>query len=103
MIAAVVWHVSPDTVTVLLSVLIPIVTAAVTKSAAPKLLKGCVSLLMSAIVGLFSTAVTASGADFSQQTLFLAAISFVIQLASYLGFYKPVDINNRIAPTKGLG
>lgn len=92
------------TVTIILSVIIPIATGLLTKAHAHPLLKGAVSLTLAAATGLVSTAVgSGGGAVISQEALRMAALAWVIQLATYLGIYQPAGLNDHLSPGTGLG
>lgn len=97
-------HLSPLTVTVLSGLVIPIVVGLLTKYNAPAIVKGAISLFLSAVAGLVAqNIIPDGGAVISQDALFYAAIAFVTQLAMYLGIYKPLDLNEKTAPKVGIG
>lgn len=91
------------TVTLIVSVFVPVLTAIITKLDTSAQVKGVVTLVLnlinSAVVGQI---VSDGSAVFSQETLVAALIGMTISVASYLGFYKPVEINAKAFPTKGL-
>lgn len=91
------------TVTLIVSVFIPVATAIITKLDTSAQVKGVITLVLnlinSAVVG---QVVSDGSAVFSQETLIAALIGMTISVASYLGFYKPVEINAKMLPTKGL-
>lgn len=92
------------TVNVILGFIIPVLTAVVTKASASPVLKGAVTLTLSAIAGLINTAITITGeAVFSQAMVQQATLTWLIALASYLGLWKQLEINNKLAPEFGLG
>lgn len=94
---------NPFTVLVILSWVIPVLTGLITKLNAPDIVKGGVALTLSYVAAAVSQAVTEDGsAIFSQETLSMAALSYVIQLSGYLGLMKPLKINEKLLPTKGL-
>lgn len=91
-------------VTMIVSYLIPAVTALLTKANASAWLKQFVTALLAAVNGLVVTATQIDGtAVVSKQALVLALGSFIAAQASYVALYKPHDANAKIAPTKGLG
>lgn len=97
-------HLSPLTVSVLSGPVIPIIVGILTKVNAPALVKGSISLFLSAVAGLLAQNIVADGgAVLSQAAIFYAAIAFVTQLAMYLGIYKPLDLNAKTAPKLGIG
>lgn len=91
------------TVTFIVSVFIPIITAVVTKLDTSATVKGVVTLILNLVNASVVGAVVADGsAVFSEETLIAALIGMTISVASYLGFYKPVDINAKALPEKGI-
>lgn len=97
-------HLSSFIVTALVTMVLPAVTAFVTKATASVGLKQFVTALLSAVTGLVVTATTLSGtALISKQAALLALTTFITTQATYWGFYKPHNANAKIAPTVGLG
>lgn len=91
-------------VTGLVSVLLPIVTGLVTKYRAPAIVKGLTALAVSAVNGLVMGGIAVDGsAHIAKAAIVLALVSFVIQTASYLGVYQPIDANARLLPDAGIG
>lgn len=91
-------------VTMIVSYLIPAVTALLTKANASAWLKQFVTAVLAAANGLVVTATQIDGtAVISKQALVLALGSFIAAQASYVGLYKPHAANAKIAPAKGLG
>ena len=90
-------------VTLLISVFIPIVTSIVTKLDTSGQIKGLITLVLNLVNAAVVGAITADGSSvFSEETLIAALVGMAISVASYLGFYKPVDMNAKLAPTKGI-
>lgn len=95
---------APFTVSVLSSLVIPVLVALVTKSGASSKLKGSLLLVLSSVAGVIATNLdTFGGAVLSQQTIQNAGMAFATSLAMYLGFYKTLGINDKLAPNFGLG
>lgn len=91
-------------VQLIVAVLIPIVTGLLTKSAASATVKQVVSIVLVGAAALIINGVTDGGdAVFTLQTLYDAVLMWVIQIATYLGVYKPHDVNASLAPQSGLG
>lgn len=91
-------------VTGLVSVLLPIVTGLLTKYRAPAIVKGLTSLAVSAVHGTIMGSLAVDGsAHIARAAIVLALVSFVIQAATYLGVYQPLDANARLLPDVGLG
>lgn len=88
----------------LTAVLIPVVTGLVTKYTLPAFWKFFVTLVVSTVAAGVNEAVTADGtAVISKHTAVLALYTVAIATLSYLGIYKPVDANKKLAPDKGIG
>jgi hypothetical protein len=91
-------------VTLIISYLIPLVTATITKLDASATVKQFVTAVLAAINGFLTNALTTDGgAFFSAQALLFAVLSFATAQTAYLGTYKPHRINSKIAPMKGIG
>lgn len=91
-------------VTMIVSYLIPAITALLTKASASVGVKQFVTALLAALNGVVVTATQIDGtAVISKQAAVLALGSFIAAQASYVGLYKPHDANAKIAPAKGLG
>lgn len=104
MIAATTITTSALVVTMLLSYVIPAITALLTKLEANVWLKQAITGLLAAISGLLTTATTVDGsAVFSSDALVLALGSFVLSQAVYLGLYKPHHLSENLLPEVGLG
>ena len=95
------------TVTVILSFVLPFLNGLITHINASKTLKGAVGMFLSAAAALVANAVGNDVTAFiSQQVFTYAVLAFVIQLTTYLGFYRNIGdggINNFLAPNAGIG
>lgn len=92
------------TVSLIVSLFIPIAVGLLTKSSLSAVWKGVINIILSAVNAAVVTATLADGtAVFSQETLVTAFFAMVVSLATYLQVYKPIDVNAKLAPDKGLG
>lgn len=91
-------------VTLLVSLVIPLLNGILTKANASAGVHQIVTLVLSAATGFLATATQADGtAVFSMHSLFLALLALVVSIASYLGIYKPHNANAKLGADKGLG
>jgi len=91
-------------VTMIVSYLIPLATALITKLSASALVKQLVTAFLSAVTGFLTVSAGANGtAVFSAQSVLFAALSFAIANISYLSIFKPHDADAKILPTAGIG
>lgn len=86
----------------LVSLVIPIVVELLAKARASKRVKGVLALVASALVSLVDL-VAGSGGVVATDALQTFGIVFLIQLAAYLGVYKPLGLPGSIAPDAGFG
>lgn len=91
-------------VTMLVSLLLPVVTGIVTKYSAPAIVKSLVALAVSSINGVVMGGLAVDGtAHIAKAAIMLAVLSFAIQTATYLGVYKPNDVNAALGQSFGIG
>lgn len=91
-------------VTLISTFVIPIITGLLTKYNAGPGLKQFVTAILSAVAGLISSGSMPDGtATFSKETLLLVLTTFIVTQATYLGIYKPFDLNGKTAPGSGIG
>lgn len=91
-------------VMLLLSLVIPAVVGLVTKYNAPPVVKYVVTLLASTVASVVNAAITLDGtAVVSKEAAILAGVQFLTATLVYLGLYKPVDANAKLAPNSGIG
>lgn len=91
-------------VLVLTSFLIPLAVGLLTKLQASPTVKQVLTLVLSSITGLVTTATQADGtAVISATSAQYALLALGIAIVSYLGVYKPQGANARLAPNSGLG
>jgi len=90
--------------TLIVSALIPLVVGLLTKVSAGAKLKAIVSIVLNAVQALIVSSVTSDGSSvISTQTLILWVIGVATSIGSYVGVWKSVDINQKLAPSFGLG
>lgn len=95
---------SATLVTMLVSYVIPILTAFITQSSASTGLKQFVTALLSAINGLIVGGLVNDGsAALSKESILFAVGSFVLANVSYITFWKPRSLNAKVAPNFGVG
>lgn len=97
------------TVTMVISLFIPIVNGIITKATLSSWVKGLLTLILNAVSAAVVTATVADGtAVFSEQTLIATLLGLAISVATYVGVYKPAgltssDNGGKLGPTHGLG
>jgi len=92
------------TVSAIVSLFIPVLVGLLTKSSLNSVWKGALNVVLSAVNAAVVTATVADGtAVFSKETLVTTFFAMVVSLATYLQIYKPVNIDQKLAPEKGLG
>lgn len=88
----------------IVTMILPAITAAVTKSTASAGVKQFVTALLSAITGLVVTATQIDGtAVFSKEAAVLALGTFITAQATYWGLWRPHTVNAKITPGVGVG
>lgn len=94
-----------NVVSFVLTLLIPVVVAFITKAALPSRWKAVITLVLSAAVSLITMNRLADGtAVFSLQTLYEWSLTTAIAVVSYLGLWQPVgQVSERLAPKAGIG
>lgn len=101
-------HLTPLTVSILISFVIPVITGLATKYGTSPKIKSLITLVLNAVQALVVTATMTDGsAIFTQAALTAFAISLAISITVYLGVYRPFDITSstptgKLAPTKGI-
>ena len=95
---------APTFVTFLVTLLLPVLVALVTKAVASDRLRAVILLVLTAITTLIGEAIVDDGsAIISKDTFMKWVMATLIAVASYLGFWKPVaNINAKAAPAVGL-
>ena len=95
---------SSFTMVVISGLIIPIITGLLTKITASAQTKALIAAIQSIVAGFIATAMAPNGtAVFSQALIQNIVLTVAIQIAMYVGIYKPVvDINSRTLPNVGL-
>jgi len=106
------------TVSLLLSLVIPVVTGFVTKATLSANWKGVTTLLLNGVAAFVTAAILVDGsATFTQQAITQWAIGMGVSVAMYTGIYKKAGITSseyvptfgsapiegKLAATKGIG
>ena len=99
------FELSPLAVSSLLGVIIPIVVGVITKSSASPGLKAVANIVLSGVAAVVTqNLVEGGGAVLSQDTLVLAALTWVVSIATYFGLYKPAGVTDKVqTKTAGFG
>lgn len=101
--------ISAPIVTVIVALLVPIVNGLLTKFTLSGGVKGFITLAMNTVMAFITTNASDTGAAvFSLQTLWTAALGFIISVAIYMGIYRPANITSstptgKLGPETGLG
>lgn len=91
-------------VVLLVSTILPAITAAFTKSSATAGVKQFVSALIAAASGFLITATQLDGtAVLSKESAVAALTVFILAQATYWGLWKPHAINDKVVPEVGVG
>ena len=94
----------PLVVTLILTLVLPVVVGLITKAGASAAVKNTVLVVTTAVATLINTNLTADGvAVISWETFAYWGIATLGTIAAYLGFYKPVEANDRVFPDAGIG
>jgi len=99
---------SPLTVQIIVSMLIPIAIGLLTKSTLSSGVKAVMMLVFNGVAALIiAHTVEDGGAVITQATFFQWAIGLVVAIATYAGVYVPWKLTSRsdgkLAPNKGIG
>lgn len=82
-------------VTIIVSLLIPLINGFLTKASTPTAVKAIGTIVLNSIWALFANGVLVDGsATFSTATLYTAILGSVISIAMYAGVYKPVNVTS---------
>lgn len=96
--------IEPLVVTLILSLVLPVVVGAVTKLSATTAVKNVAVIVVTAVATLINANVTDTGAAvISWNTAAYWLISLFTTITAYLGLYKPVEANASLAPDFGFG
>lgn len=82
-------------VTIIVSLLIPVVNGLLTKASTPSGVKAIGTIILNAVWALFANGVLADGsAVFSSTTLYTALLGCTISIVSYAGVYRPMNVTS---------
>ena len=91
-------------VAIILGLVLPFVVSLMTKLNASKAVKATVGILAAGIGATIQHAVRDDGSAFLSGTMLLNfAIVYGTQVLSYHGLWSNYDINEKVAPNKGIG
>lgn len=101
-------HLSAYTVQVIVSFFIPLVTGLLTKATLPRVVKGLITLFLTAVSALITMATQSDGTALVSQATFLSwALGFAVAVTSYLGIHQPANLTSnpggKLAPDVGIG
>lgn len=95
---------TPVVVTIITGLIMPFVIALVTRLSASSVTKGVIGIVLAFVAALVERAMLADGsAVFSSGLLLDTGLVYVPQLATYIGVWRHVNINAKIAPNVGIG
>lgn len=100
--------ISAPIVTIIMSLLIPLINGLLTKYTVSGAVKGVITLLMNTVMAFITTNASDTGAAlFSLQTLMTATLGFIVSVATYAGIYRPAKITSstpdgKLGPTTGV-
>ena len=88
----------------ILTFLIPVAVALVTKVHLASKWKAAITMILSAVVVLLHRSTVDNGsAILSAKVAFDWAVTTSVAVASYVGFWQQVNVNQAMAPTVGVG
>jgi len=91
-------------VTIIGGTILPVAHGLITKLGAASRVNVLVGLVLSGVSGVLGTATEMNGvAVFSRTTLVAAALTWVAQVATYYGVWKPSGFYAKLAPNVGIG
>lgn len=100
---------SPLTVQIIASLIIPIITGLATKFTLSSGVKAVITIVLSSVSTLIiANTVDGGGAVITQAVFLQWIIGVIIALSTYGGFYKPLNLTSStpdglLAPNKGIG
>jgi uncharacterized membrane protein len=95
---------TPMAWTIITGLILPFVIALVMKASASSTFKGVMAIVLAAVAAVVERATLADGtAVFTTGLLVDVLLVYAPQLLTYVGLWQHVDLNGKIAPTKGLG
>lgn len=85
----------PTIISIVLGSVMPILVGVVTKQVASNALKATALAFLSGVTGILAGAQTAGGIV-SRETLMLAAVAWVVGVATHFGYYKPTGVSDKV-------
>lgn len=90
-------------VRLLIGLVLPVVLGLIVKVTNPEWVKVIGGIVVAAIAAVITENIQDNGTAVLSWDMFVGAVLiYVPQIVSYLGIWKPLDLNNRLAPDKGL-
>lgn len=91
-------------VSVIVGLVLPLVVGLLVKYNASKGVKVVVGILVSGVAAVLQQAIANGGdAVLTTETLRVFALTYGVQVLTYLGIYGPLDTNAKLLPAKGIG
>lgn len=82
-------------VTIIISLLIPLLNGFLTKASTPTAVKAIGTIVLNAAWALIANGVVADGSSvFSTATLYTAILGSIISITTYAGVYKPINVTS---------
>lgn len=82
-------------VTVIVSLLIPLINGFLTKPSTPTAVKAIGTIVLNAAWALIANGALADGSStFSTSTLYTAILGVIISITTYVGVYKPINVTS---------
>lgn len=95
---------TPSIVKIITGVLLPFLVAAVTKYNGSKTIKAVVGIVVAAVVATVERALAVDGSAVFSESLVVDMVTlYGVQVLTYFGLWRAVNINARIAPEVGVG
>jgi hypothetical protein len=86
---------SPFLVTTILGTIIPLITGLLTKLSTPAWVKAVLTAALSTVAGALNVSlVDGGGAVVSQSTVISAVLTFIVAVATYAGFWRPLAVSS---------
>lgn len=96
--------ISSPTWTIITGALLPIAIGLITKASANNTFQAIFGIVTAAVGALVIRATTVDGAAVFDQALIVdVALVYIPQIAAYLGVWKNLQLNQRLAPNSGFG
>jgi len=99
-------HLDIGILTFVVAMLIPVLTALITKSSASSAVKSITTLLLSGVATIIYRIIEANGVVNLKTALSTLAVTWFIAITTYYGLLKPTTVTQKvadIAPNSGIG